>query len=184
MTSLSLSQPEWIYRKCVAHSIYKPAKMIWGLPSLCLLLELAMYWGQATKSYTVYTWLSSSSWYPRNKTNSYLLTSCPQFYKSMEMTWKKYSICSLSSLWWKHSPFRCFHWTYTLLKMVFFLNLRWALVSDTGGSYTMIICFIPIKWNTSWKRSIRSLTLFHWWTIFQISLLTSERLISSEIFRP
>ena len=28
-----------------------------------------------------------------NKTNSYLLTSCPQFYQSMEMTWKKYTIC-------------------------------------------------------------------------------------------
>ena len=70
-------------------------------------------------------------------------------------------------------------------RLFFFLNLRWALVSDTGDSYTMIICFISIKWNTTWKRSIWSLILFHWWTIFQISLLmTSERLMSSEIFRP
>ena len=101
----------------------------------------------------LYEWLSSNSWYPRNRAKSFLLTSCPQSSQSMQISWKKYSICSLSSSWWKHSPFWCFHWIIHYWRLSFFLNFHWTLLSSRS-SYSMIICFISIKWNTTGKRII------------------------------
>ena len=40
----------------------------------------------------LYTWLSGSSWYPRDKTKSFILTSCLQSSKGMEMSWKKFNM--------------------------------------------------------------------------------------------